>query len=71
MSSWGVTEDTKRQLKEGEGAYYIEGAMEWWDSWIQMIKSCFSSGMTKEEIREALDTESENCFIYWTEFYEE
>lgn len=62
------TKDTKRLLKNGDEAYYIEFACEWWDSWLRMIISCFKSGMTKEEIREALDHEN-GGWIYWTEYW--
>ncbi|WP_047980640.1 hypothetical protein [Ornithinibacillus contaminans] len=62
------TEDTKRLLKNGDTAYYIEGACEWWDSWLRMIIDCFKSGMSKEDIREALDLENGGN-IYWTEYW--
>lgn len=64
------TEDTKRRLKNGDGAYYIEGAGEYYDSWIQMIKECFRCEMSKEEIREACDLDN-GGYLYYTEFYVE
>ncbi|PEJ57992.1 hypothetical protein CN692_10915 [Bacillus sp. AFS002410] len=48
------TKDTGRFLQEGEEAFYIEGAYEWYDSKVAIIKDCYKSGMTKKEIKECL-----------------
>lgn len=64
------TEDTGRFLQDGEEAFYIEGAVEWYDSKLRLLIDCFKSGMTKQEINESLfcpDT-NEDGIIYWTEF---
>lgn len=63
------TEDTKRLLKNHDDCYYIEGVSEYWDSWLRMVIDCFKCGMTKEEIRRALDLE--HGYMYFTEFWEE
>lgn len=61
------TEDTKRYLQDGEGAFYCESDGTWYDNWIRLIADCYKSGMTKEEIEESLDLEN-NGFIFYTEF---
>lgn len=65
-----MTEDTGRFLKNGEGAFYIEGAFEWYDSKLRLLIDCFKSGMTKQEIYESLFCSENNHegIIYWTEF---
>ncbi|WP_197274843.1 hypothetical protein, partial [Halolactibacillus sp. JCM 19043] len=68
------TEDTQRILKDGDGAFYIEGACEWYDSWLRMVISCYKCGMTKEEIKQGLDIESDEFmtgYMYWTEYQAE
>lgn len=62
------TEDTKRLLKNGDCAFYVEGHGEWWDSWLRLVIACFQSGMSKEEIRESLDHENGGN-TYWTEYW--
>ncbi|MCK6259573.1 hypothetical protein LCY76_23680 [Fictibacillus sp. KIGAM418] len=66
-----TTEDTKRILQEGEGAYLITFAGEWYKKWFNLAKDCMRSGMSKEEFREAMDPESETASIFYTTFSEQ
>ncbi|AZV45685.1 hypothetical protein BAOM_p032 (plasmid) [Peribacillus asahii] len=63
-----ITEDTKRILEEGDTAFIIESVGEWYDSKLRLLISCFHNGMSKEEIREACDSDSADYNIYWTSF---
>ena len=66
------TEDTGRFLIDEDEAFYDEIEGTWWDSKISMIKHCFKSGMTKEEIKEGLydDEENPDGTFFWTTWQE-